>query len=142
MNEIEKASRESPADIGCGNEMATHLDTLGDAADGEFRGGQPKVMDFNVVSQSFGLLKGAGVGGAAERAFETEGSIGFEATVDFMKEQLTCFDGNRLEIKGRQAAGEFIRVKKPRDGIELAEVGAGKGGFARAVASGEKIESR
>lgn len=142
MNEIGKASRESPADIGCGNEMAAHLDALGDAADGEFRGRQPEVMDFKGVSQGFGLLKGAGVGGAAECAFKTERCIGFEATVDFMKEELACFHCNGLHIEWRQAAGEFIRVEKPRDGIELAEVGASEGGFTRAVASGEEIESR
>ncbi len=125
MNEIETASGVTPADVGGGNEVAAHFDALGDAADGEFGRGQPEIMDFDAVTECLGTLEGAGVGRAAEGAFEAEGIAGFEATVDFVKKEFACFYGDRLDIEWRKAAGEFIRIEKSRDGIELAEVGAG-----------------
>ena len=59
-----------------------------------------------------------------------------------MKEEFACFYGDRLDIEWGEAAGEFIRVEESRDGIEPAEVGAGEGGFARAIASAEEVKSR
>jgi hypothetical protein len=95
MNEIETASGVTPVDVGGGNEVATHFDALGDPADGEFGRGQPEVMDLDGVTQCFCPLEGAGVGRAAEGAFEAEGIAGFEATVDSMKEEFACFYGDR-----------------------------------------------
>ena len=54
-----------------------------------------------------------------------------------MEQEFTGFDGEFLGIERREAAGDFVGVEETRDGIELAEVGAGEGGLARAVGTGE-----
>jgi hypothetical protein len=81
-----------------------------------------------------------GVGGAAECAFEAEGYAGFQAALDFVEQEFAGFDREFLRIERRKPARDFVGVEEARDGIELAEVGAGEGGLARAVGTGEEVE--
>ena len=99
-------------------------------------------MDFDAVTQCLRSVKGAGVGCAAEGAFETKGCLSFQATIDFVKEEFARFDGYRLNVEWRQATGEFICVEESRNGIEQAKVGAGESGFTCAIAAREEIENR
>ena len=57
-----------------------------------------------------------------------------------MEQEFSRADGYGTGIERGEAACEFVRVEETRDGIELAEVGAGEGGFASAVGTCEEVE--
>lgn len=133
-------SGEAAADVGFRDGVSTHFDALGDAADGELGRWQPEIMDLDLITRDFGLLEELRVGGAAQRAFKAEGLAGFQAALDFVKQKLAGSEGESLWGERGETAGDFVGIEETRDGIELAEVGFSKCGFARAVGTGEKVE--
>jgi hypothetical protein len=48
-------------------------------------------VDFDLETEGLGLLEEFGVGRPAEGAFEAEGNAGFEAALDFVKQQFSGF---------------------------------------------------
>ncbi len=135
-----QASGETAFHVGVRNGMPAHFDTLGNPANGQGRRWDPEVVDFDLVAGGFGLFQELGVGGAAESAFEAEGMAGFHAGLDFPKQEFTGSDGELFRIQRREAAGDFVGIQEARDGIKLAEIGTGEGGFARSVGTCEEVE--
>ena len=56
---------------------------------------------------------------------------------DFFKHQASCFDGGRVGIEGRESGGNQVGIDKVRALGFSGKEGAGEGGFAGTVRSGE-----
>ena len=56
---------------------------------------------------------------------------------DFFKHQASCFDGGRVGIEGRESGGNQVGIDKVRALGFGGKEGAGEGGFAGTVRSGE-----
>lgn len=120
--------------------MSAHFHALGDSSNGECWCGYPEVMDLDLITRDPGLMQELRVGGAAQRAFKAEGLAGFQAALDFVKQKFASSESESLWGERGKAAGDFVGIEETRDGIELAEVGFSKRGFARTVGTGEEVE--
>ena len=117
--------------------MSALFDTISNAIEGHFRGGQGKVIQDDSVPGFFPGHDLFDVGSAAQGRFECEGFSFFDALSYFQQHEFACRDIRLLRSEWRKARCDEVRVEIVDAGALFRQEVTGKGRFTGAIRSGD-----